>query len=100
MPFVRWGTGAGLLLVATVPLAADALRSIPRLRWTAVVLLVLLAVPMLVWFRSGDTTRGGPHWNPGLDTARMLCRAAPSSTVSVPSFPGGWAVAVPCDDVG
>ena len=104
MPFVRWGTGAAMLLSAVVPLAADVVISRSnRSKFVGTAMVGTLVLVMCVWFARGDTTRGGPHWNDGLRAAAPSCRLNPagrslSRFVSIPSYPAGWVISLPCDD--
>lgn len=100
MPFVRWGTGAAMLIAAVIPLsAATIIARWPRFRMVGYGCVLGMVAVMAVWFAQGDTTRGGPHWNNGLKVGRSSCETQATTHVEIPSYPAGWAVSVPCKDL-
>lgn len=100
MPFVRWGTGAAMLIAAVIPLsAATIIARWPQFRMVGYGCVIGMVAVMSVWFAQGDTTRGGPHWNDGLKVGRTSCETQATTHVEIPSYPAGWAVSVPCKDL-
>lgn len=99
MPLIRWGTSAAMLLLAVVPLAAEALsRRRPSAHLLGMMMVVVMLIVMVRGFHSPDNRRGGPDWEASLPAAYAACQEHGRS-VRIATFPKGWAISVPCRDL-
>ncbi|GAA2019386.1 hypothetical protein JL107_18040 [Nakamurella flavida] len=98
-PIFRWGTSAGMLLSAVIPLLAGVLadRGGRASRIAPVLVLGLLGV-MALTFRSEDNTRGSdtPTWTQETDRAGQVCRTSGLPEVQVGASPLAWRFTLPC----
>jgi hypothetical protein len=95
----RYAMVPSLLLLSALFVLLDRQRWSPRV-WRSVVGAtgVVLAIALATSLQT--TERGGPHWRSALDAAAARCRAEPAAEAKVHVTPEGWAVYLPCEDLG
>lgn len=94
--FMRYGVVPAMFLLATIPLASDALMS-RFCRASALVVGVIVAIAVISQWNVPTTQRSaGPVWSTGVSHALSSCRASDQMFVNVPVAPAGWSAQIRC----